>query len=456
MNAKVSTKEKLGFSIGEYSASIVWQTLMFFLPAFYTDTFGLSAAAVGFMFLAIRLFDAVNDPLMGVIADNTSTRWGKFRPYLLWFALPYGLAAVLMFSVPDFSDTGKLIYAYITYALMMVIYTAIMIPYNAMVGVISPDPGERTSISSYKFVFAYAAGMSVQAFVIPMVARLGGGDDVLGYRLTMAIFAAICVVCFLISFASARERVQPPPQQRSDIRQDLKNLLRNKAWVVLFAVSLATLIYVAIRSAAIVYYFQYYVGDKAASAPFMVVGTLCVLLGVLPTKWLSERIGKKRLYIICMAVIAVSSALFLQAGQNLVLLYACQIVFSLASGPTMPLLWSMLADAADYGEWKFGRRSTGLVYSAATLGQKAGFSIGGAITMWVLAWSGYVANAAQSPEAIWGIRLTMSVIPAGIAMLGVLALFWYDLEGEKMDTMSTALAQQRTDALPSANQNGQY
>jgi glycoside/pentoside/hexuronide:cation symporter, GPH family len=443
---KISIKEKLGFSIGEYSASIVWQTLMFFLPVFYTDTFGLSAAAVGFMFLAIRLFDAVNDPLMGVIADNTSTRWGKFRPYLLWFALPYGLAAVLMFSVPNFSDTGKLVYAYLTYALMMVIYTAIMIPYNAMVGVISPDPGQRTSISSYKFVFAYAAGMSVQAFVIPLVARLGGGDDVLGYRLTMAIFAAICVVCFLISFASSRERVQPPPQQRSDIRQDLKNLLRNKAWVVLFAVSLATLIYVAIRSAAIVYYFQYYVGDKAAAGPFMVIGTLFVLLGVLPTKWLSERIGKKRLYIICMAVIALSSALFLQAGQNLALLYACQIVFSLASGPTMPLLWSMLADAADYGEWKFGRRSTGLVYSAATLGQKAGFSIGGAITMWVLAWSGYVANAAQSAEAIWGIRLTMSLIPALIALLGMAALFFYRLDQEEMETMGRELALQRESA----------
>lgn len=443
---KISIKEKLGFSIGEYSASIVWQTLMFFLPVFYTDTFGLSAAAVGFMFLAIRLFDAVNDPLMGVIADNTSTRWGKFRPYLLWFALPYGLAAVLMFSVPNFSDTGKLVYAYLTYALMMVIYTAIMIPYNAMVGVISPDPGQRTSISSYKFVFAYTAGMSVQAFVIPLVARLGGGDDVLGYRLTMAIFAAICVVCFLISFASSRERVQPPPQQRSDIRQDLKNLLRNKAWVVLFAVSLATLIYVAIRSAAIVYYFQYYVGDKAAAGPFMVIGTLFVLLGVLPTKWLSERIGKKRLYIICMAVIALSSALFLQAGQNLALLYACQIVFSLASGPTMPLLWSMLADAADYGEWKFGRRSTGLVYSAATLGQKAGFSIGGAITMWVLAWSGYVANAAQSAEAIWGIRLTMSLIPALIALLGMAALFFYRLDQEEMETMGRELALQRESA----------
>jgi GPH family glycoside/pentoside/hexuronide:cation symporter len=443
MNAKISTKEKLGFSVGEYSASIVWQTLMFFLPVFYTDTFGLSAAAVGFMFLAIRLFDAVNDPLMGTIADNTSTRWGKFRPYLLWFAAPYGIAAVLMFSVPDFSPTGKLVYAYATYALMMVIYTAIMIPYNAMVGVISPDPGERTSIASYKFVFAYAAGMSVQAFVIPLVARLGGGDDVLGYRLTMGIFGIICIICFLISFASSRERVQPPPQQSRDVRQDLKNLLQNRAWVVLFAVSLATLIYVAIRSAAIVYYFQYYVGDKAAAGPFMVIGTLCVLLGVLPTKWLSEKMGKKKLYIICMAVIAISSALFLQAGQNLVLLYACQIVFSLASGPTMPLLWSMLADAADYGEWKFGRRSTGLVYSAATLGQKAGFSIGGAITMWVLAWSGYVANAAQSAEAIWGIRLTMSLIPALIALLGMAALFFYRLDQEEMETMGRELALQR-------------
>lgn len=442
---KISLGEKLGFSIGEYSASIVWQTLMFFLPAFYTDTFGLSAAAVGTMFLIIRLFDSLNDPLMGSIADHTNTRWGKFRPYLLWFALPYGLTAVLMFSVPDLGDSGKLIYAYFTYGLMMVIYTAIMIPYNAMIGVISPDPAERTAISSWKFVFAYAAGMTVQAFVIPLVAKLGGGNDVLGYRLTMSIFGAVCVVFFLIAFFCSRERVHPPAAQKRNVGQDLKNLLKNRVWVVLFVVSLATLIYVAIRSSVIIYYFQYYLGDKQGASAFMVTGTFFVLLGVLPTKWLSERVGKKTLYIVCMALITVSSALFMVAGANLAILYALQIIFSLASGPTMPLLWAMLADAADYGEWKYGRRSTGLIYSAATLGQKAGFSIGGAMAMWVLAWFGYLANQEQTPEAILGIRLSLSLIPAAVALLGTIALFFYPLGRHEMEEMTKDLQLRRGD-----------
>lgn len=194
----LTVKEKIGFSIGEYAGSVIWQTLMFFLPIFYTDTFGLSAAAVATMFLVIRLFDAINDPLMGTIADRTNTRWGKFRPYLLWFAVPYGLGTVLMFTTPELSPTGKIVYAYMTYGLMMVIYTAIMIPYYSLIGVISPKPGERTSVSSYKFVFAYAAGASVQALIIPLVRKFGAGDNQRGYMITMGIFGAVCIACFVM------------------------------------------------------------------------------------------------------------------------------------------------------------------------------------------------------------------------------------------------------------------
>lgn len=419
----LNNKEKIGFSVGEYSASIVWQTLMFFLPSFYTDTYGLSAAAAGTMFLVVRLFDAVNDPLMGAIADNTNTKWGKFRPFLLWFAIPYGVCAVLMFTVPDFGETGKIIYAYATYILMMLVYTAIMIPYNAMVGVITPDSHERTTISSLKFVFAYAAGMTVQAFVIPLVARLGQGNDVMGYRLTMMIFGTISIICFLIAFYTSKERVQPPINQQFNIKKDLLNLLKNRAWVILFLTSLFILIYVAIRSAVIVYYWQYLVGAKEGAGTFMVAGTLCVLLGVLPTKWLSKKIGKKNLFIWCMVIIGLSSICFYWAGTNMIWLYTCQIIFSLASGPTFPLIWAMLADAADYGEYHHNRRNTGLIYSAATLGQKAGFSIGGAIALWVLAWYGYEANVVQSASSLMGINLLISIIPGAIAIL-ITGLIW--------------------------------
>lgn len=442
---KLTFKEKLGFSAGEYAGSVVWQALMFFLPIFYTDIFGLSAAAVSTMFLVVRLFDAVNDPIMGMIADRTNTRWGKFRPYLLWLAVPYGLGTVLMFTTPQFSDAGKMIYAYATYALMMVIYTAMMIPYNTLIGVISPDSNERTSVSTYKFVFAYAAGASVQGFVIPLVDILGGGDKARGYSYTMAIFGVLCIVVFIIAFLSVRERVKPDPAQKSKLRDDLKDLIHNKPWIILAGVCVATLIYVAIRSAVVMYYFKYFIKDQAAAGPFMVIGTLCVILGVLPTKWLSGKIGKKKLYIYSMIVVVLASSGFLFAGpEDIAWIYAMQIIFSLASGPSMPLLWSMLADAADYSEWKSGRRATGLVYSAATFSQKMGFSVGGALSMMILSLFGYVADAEQTAQSLLGIKLSLSVIPAGIAVLAIVALLFYTLDDAFVERIGRELAERKS------------
>ncbi len=443
---KLTIKEKIGFSIGEYAGSVVWQTLMFFLPIFYTDTFGLSAAAVSTMFLVVRLFDAINDPIMGVIADRTETRWGKFRPYLLWMAVPYGLGTVLMFITPNFSDLGKLIWAYGTYGLMMVIYTAMMIPYNSMIGVITPDPDERTSVSSYKFVFAYAAGISVQALIIPMVRQLGAGSAEKGYMITMGIFGAICILCFVIAFLSSKERVRPAKDQKTRIRDDLKDLMHNKPWIILFIVCISTLMYIAIRSAVIMYYFKYYVGNERAASWFMVSGTVFVLLGVLPTKWLQKKMGKKKLYIWSMIIIAITSFLFMIVQpDDMILLFGLNIIFSLASGPTMPLLWSMLADAADYSDWKNGRRATGLVYSASTFSQKAGFSLGGAISMAILSLFGYVAETQQTTSALLGIRLSLSVIPAIIAIVSVIALLFYTLDEETLTKIKIELAERNSD-----------
>ncbi len=462
----VSIKEKLGFSIGEYSSSIVWQTLMFFLPIFYTDTFGLTASAVALMFGVVRIFDAFTDPVMGIIADRTETRWGKFRPFILWLAIPYGLGTVLMFTTPDLVGQEKIVYAYVTYSAMMIIYTAIMIPFNSLIGVISPNPDERTSVSSYKFVFAYAAGFSVQLLIIPLVNRLGAGNDAKGYQLTMAIFAVISVIFFIISFLSVKERVKPDTDQVNNIKNDLKDLLNNRPWIILFFISLATLIYVAIRSADIAYFFKYYVKYeevietiKATGADniwtkihaalynmgtFMAVGTVFVLLGVLPTKKISARIGKRKLYIWCMFIITVSSAAFYFAGpEDIILIYIAQIIFSLASGPTMPLLWSMLADTADYSQWKNGRRATGLVYSAATFAQKAGFGLGGVIVMGILSWFGFVANMDQSNFSILGIRLSMSVVPAAVALIGAILLFFYKLDDKTVKQIEADLDKRR-------------
>ena len=439
---KLTVVEKLGFSAGEYSSSIVWQALMFFLPAFYSDTFGLELTDIATMFLIVRFFDAFNDPIMGIIADRTNTKWGKFRPYLLWFAVPYGVIAMLMFNTPDFDYSGKLAYAYVTYSLMMIIYTVIMIPYNSWVGVISPSSEERTSVSSYKFVFAYLAGLSVQSLILPMVDYFGKTtndlgeiitNDAIGYRYTMIVLGSVSIIFFLVTFFTAKERVHPEAKAESNIKQDFKDLTKNKDWIIVFATSMLLLIYVIVRSGDIMYYFEYYIGDKGLATQFMVVGTVATLLGVLPTKWLSAKFGKKEVFITALAIISLSQLVFYFAGpEDIYIIFAAQIIFSLASGPTMPLMWAMLADTADYSEWKTHRRATGLIFSATNMSIKSGVAIGGAAIMWILAYYGYEANAEQTEESIFGIKMLMSIIPAVLAALSMIPLFFYTLNDKKL------------------------
>jgi glycoside/pentoside/hexuronide:cation symporter, GPH family len=472
---KVKPKEKLGYGVGELAGSLVWQILMFFLPFFYTDVYGISAGVVGTMFLVVRLFDAINDPLMGVISDRTNTRWGKFRPYIFWGAFVYGIALVMMFTTPDYDQTGKIIYAYLTYGLMMVIYTVVMVPYNSLVGVISPRSEERTSVADYKFVFAYAAGMLVQALIIPLVNKLGSGDAARGYQSTMAVFAVIGVIGLIIAALVCRERVIPDSSQKSSISDDFKDLIRSRPWIILAFLCITTLVYVAIRSGDIMYYFKYYVSDAEhvgasfnlgklpfwgdliiefnSPGAFMVTGTFFVLLGVLTTKYFSAIIGKRNLYIICMLVIVVSSALLMVPGpEDLAWMYILHIIFSFASGPTMPLLWSMLADAADYNEWKTGRRATGLTYSAATFSQKAGFSLGGAIAMWILSLFGYIEpgkaqeTVQQTANAELGIKVSISLVPAAIALIGAILLFFYNLSDQKVKQIELELKERKESA----------
>ena len=446
---KLSVLEKLGFSAGEYSSSIVWQALMFFLPAFYSDTFGLELTDIATMFLIVRFFDAFNDPIMGIIADRTNTRWGKFRPYLLWFAVPYGVIAMLMFNTPDFDYSGKLAYAYVTYSLMMIIYTVIMIPYNSWVGVISPNSAERTSVSSYKFVFAYLAGLSVQSLILPMVDHFGKvtnelgeiiQNDAIGYRYTMIILGTVSIFFFLVTFFTAKERVQPEAKVESNIKQDFKDLTKNRDWIMVFLTSMLLLIYIIIRSGDIMYYFEYYLGQKELATQFMVVGTVATLLGVLPTKWLSAKFGKKNVFIVALIIIALSQIVFFIAGpEDIILIFAAQIIFSFASGPTMPLMWAMLADTADYSEWKTHRRATGLIFSATNMSIKSGVAIGGAAIMWILAAYGYEANVAQTDEAIFGIKMLMSLIPAALAVVSMIPLFFYKLDDEKLAVIEADL-----------------
>lgn len=445
---KLSIKEKLGYSFGEFAGSSLWQTMMFFLPAFYTDVFLLPATATATLFVVVRIFDALNDPIIGAIADRTKSRWGKFRPYLLYGAFPLGITTVLMFTTPDMSEAGKLTYAYVTYFLLLVFYTLVMVPFNSLVGVISPDPEERTSIASYKFVFAYGAGLVVQGLLIPTVERLGEGDEAKGYQLAMVGLASICIIALFVAFRSTKERVKPDPTVTSSLKADLNDIFTNRPWLILFASSVIFLIYIGTRSAAVMYYFEYYVGRKDLAGIFMVTGTVAVLLGVLPTKLLSKKIGKRNLFIIVLTLIVGSLIVnYFARPEDLVLIFATQIIFSLASGPTMPLLWAMLADTADYSEWKNGRRATGLVYSAATMAQKTGVAIGAALMLGILGHFGYMANVEQTPASLTGIKITMTIVPAAIALIGLFLLFFYNLNEAKLKQIEQDLQARRNQQL---------
>ena len=441
---KLSVKEKSGYAIGEIASNIIWASIMFFLANFYTDVFGLPAAVAGTMFLIVKLFDAFNDPIMGMIADRTNTRWGKFRPYILFASVPYAVFGVLMFITPDFSLTGKIIYAYATYTSMMVIYTVMMIPYAALGGVMTSDPIERTSLQSYRFVGAFAGNLLIQGLTLKLVAYFGGGNDAKGYQMTMAIFAVMCVAFFYVTFATTKERVQPDPMVKPSIKHDLKDLIGNRPWVIVALVLFVMLIYIGIRSAVIVYYFTYYVGDKALTAWYLTGGTVIIIISMLLPKWLTLTFGKRNSLVGLLIIIALAiGANWFARPQDKVLMFVLQFIQAAASGPTMPLLWAMMADAADYSEWLTGRRATALFYSASTLALKSGGALGGALALWILAAFHYQPNVAQAPETLHGMRLMMSVYPALGALICAGLVAFYNLPDKKLLEIEKELNRRR-------------
>lgn len=437
---KLSFIEKAGFSVGELAGSGLWQVVLIFLPIFYTDIFGLSAATVGTMFMIVRIFDAINDPIMGTIADRTQTRWGKFRPYLIWMSTPFGVLAFLLFFAPDFTAEAKVLYAYVSYISMMMVYTAVMIPYSALSGVMTSDYWDRTSLNSFRFIGAFAGAMMVQGLMLPAIKYFGQGTEITGYRWTMAIYGLACILFFWIAFISTKERIQPVSEKRNALLDDLKDLIQNKSWIVVLFVSLATLIYVSIRSAVQVYYFEYYIGNKELVSSFMVAGTASTIVAIVLTKSLAKKFDKKKLLILCNLIAGGTSLLFFFVRPtDIILLYTIQVVAAFAAGPLMPLIWSMMGDSADYSEWKTGRRATGLVFSASTFAFKAGGAIGGALSMYLLSFYGYVANAEQTAETLMGMRLMMSVWPAAGAFLCLLILLFYPLNVNLMQQITEDL-----------------
>lgn len=449
----IKFREKVSYGFGDMSSSMFWKIFGMYMLYFYTDVFGLEAAVVGTMFLITRVWDSFIDPVIGVAADRTQTRWGKFRPYLLFGAVPFAVIGVLTFFVPDFSHSGKLIYAYITYALMMMVYSVVNVPYAALLGVISPDPKDRNSLSSYRMFFAYLGSFIALGLVEPLVrvySGMGTYSEQRGWLLAVATIGAICAALFLLCFKGTKERVEPIAKKQSSVSRDVKDLFRNHPWWILLGAGVAALIFNSIRDGATIYYFKYYVmqdgstkvlgGFFTLSSLYLILGQAANMVGVTLAAPLSNRIGKKMVYIGTMSLATVLSIVFYSFGPDqFAMIFLFQFLISVCAGSIFPILWSMYADTADFSEWKTGRRATGLIFSSSSMSQKLGWSFGGAITGWLLTYYGFQANTLQGADAIHGIRMMLSYLPAIGTALSVIFISFYPLNEKRAKEISREL-----------------
>lgn len=451
-SGRLSFYEKFNYALGDTASNFFFQFFAIFIIYYYTDVYGLSPVAVTTMLLVVKLWDWVTDPIMGIIADRTNTRWGKFRPYLLWMAVPYGAIGYLMFINPDFGDTGKLIFAYVTYILMMTVYTAINVPYGALMGVMTTSSSERLTLGCFRFVGAFSAAILLGMSVRPLVRILGGENEILGFQYTMAIFAVLSILLFLQTFRGTRERVAPPADQDGDIRKDLTTLLKNTAWLVLVVAGVFTLANVAIRGGATVYFFKYYMLDDNTpfiwiwdrTSFFLTTGAIVFVIGVIAGRFLSNAYDKRVLMLfLTLSNAIVMASMFYIPNDAYWTILAVNALASLLAGPTPALVWAMYADVADYGEWKYQRRTTALVFSAAQFAQKLGLTIGGVLPTAVLAYVGYEANAAQSETALLGIRFIFTWLPAIFAFIAGLAFIFYPLRDTQLVEIEQDLVDRR-------------
>lgn len=450
---RLKKSEYVGYALGDTASNFFFQSFNIFLTYYYVDVWGIPATVLLWLIPLVRAFGALDDVIMGLIADRTNTRWGKFRPYLLFGAVPYGICGYLMFLGPDFGPTGKIVYAAITYALMMVAYTVINVPYSAMLGVISPSPRTRTVASTCRFVGAFGAAFLISLFVRPLVEHLGAGNEARGFQLTMAIFAVISVVLILITFATTKERVTPPPQQKTNVREELGELFKNWPWVVLLITSIFSNAFSALRSGSTIFYFKYVQGYDTTplfwrldhTTVFLTSGALGLVLGTLCLGPFARKVDKKY-YAAGLSLVTglCFLAFYFVPKGHFWLLVAANMVAQFCAGPTSALTWALYGDVADYGEVKYGRRSTGLIYSASLFSIKSGILIGGFLVPLFLTKFGYIKGAeTQAATALLGITLAFSIGPALFAILKAVALMIYPLDQRRVDEIERELATRR-------------
>ena len=449
--APLSFVEKVCYGLGDMASNFYMGFFGLFLLYYYTDVFGISPAAAATMLLVTKIIDAISDPAMGLIADRTESRWGKYRPYLLWVAIPYALLGYLLFLGPELSDTGKLMFAYVSYTLVMLAYTAINVPYSALLAVISPVAEERTKATQFRFIFASLGTLSVGAFATPLARWLGDGDELLGFRLTIVLFAVLSILLYWTTFATTRERIQPKPHQ-SSVGEDFSALLKNISWLVLVATGILIVVGLIARFASIVFYLKYYVVDDGSTvflffdrtAFLTSCGLIGQLAGALMTPMLAARFEKHHLVIAMNLLhVALLAACYVIPPEQYALIVVVHSLGVLTFGVTITLLFSMYTDCAEYGEWRTGKHTAGLIVSASMFSLKFGSAVGGALPGFMLAWFGFVANEVQTDSAIAGIRLMFNVLPAVFFLAGGLMMFFYRIDRATLRRVEAELHERR-------------
>ena len=472
MVEKIKLKEKIAYGFGDAASSMFWKIFGMYSLFFYTDVFGITAAAAGTMFLIARLWDSFFDVFVGILADRTKTKWGKYRPYLLWFAIPFAVMGVFTFYAPDLSEGNKLIYAYVTYSLMMIVYSMINVPYASLLGAISADPKERNQLSSYRMSFAFIGSFVTFMLLQPLIDFFAKTFDtekinqvtsatestvstsVIGWVMGVGSIGIICVILFLLCFSWTKERVQQiESEENASIKTDLKNLFHNAPWWILVATGLAALLFNAVRDSVAIYYFRDYVkfhykmtgtGWDMTTIYFL-VGQAANLIGVMLAPSISAKYGKKKTYMIAILIAGVLSSFFYIIPNNILWILSLQFLVSLFAGYVLPLLWSMFADIVDHQELLTGRRATGLIFSSSSMSQKLGWALGAALSGWILAWFNYAPDAiTQNPETIFGEKLMISILPAICCVIAFIGMMFYPLSDKKVKEISEELNSRRT------------
>jgi len=464
VSQKLSVLEKFGYSLGDLAANLVFQTLMTYLAYFYTDIYGLNATdATAIMYIVGTVAAFSFNPIIGALADRTNSKWGKFRPWILYTSIPLGLISVMAFSTPNFSYGGKVIYAVITYTLLLLLYASSNLPYSALSGVITGNMKERNSISSYRFVAVMFAQFFVQVFMLPIIIYAGAGDKAIGIEIVMTWLAIIGTIMLLITFFTTKERIVPTEEQKSSVFEDLKDLITNKPWLIMLILTTLIFISLAMKGGSYVYYFENYIdetrltvfispildylttvginffGNDPVSAGFGLFnagGIIFMIFGIGLSKALADRYGKRNIFALFLFISTIFIILFYFFDKSSVeLMFGSQILHGFFYGITIPLLWAMIADVADYSEWKTNRRATAIIFSAMMVGLKLGLTIGGGLVVQILGNYGYEANKelAQSEYVIQGVKLLVSIYPAIPFLIGIALLYFYEIN-KKMET----------------------